>query len=142
MVSMYNTLKVYYPHLQMFHLLARVQLRNTHPSHHGLEYLTRYVQECVRSSYLSPSFLPSHFPNSPLFPYPPPFLPPPPPPTHTHTHTSLHTAAKVQTDAVAPSLWLIRGDHLLLWKEQCCRAYRLCIIMKQLYTCMAYVFQI
>ena len=89
MVSMYNTLKVYYPHLQMFHLLARVQLRNTHPSHHGLEYLTRYVQECVRSSYLSPSFLPSHFPHSSLFPYLPPFLSPP---THTHTHLPPHSS--------------------------------------------------
>ena len=46
-VSMYNTLKGYYLPLQMLHLLARVQLRSTRPSHHSLENPIRYVQELL-----------------------------------------------------------------------------------------------
>ena len=154
-ISMYNTLKGFYLPLQMLHLLVRVQLRSTCPSHHSLENSTRYVQECVTCSYvytyfqqirlpssLLPSFLPLISPFLPFLPLPslpptslPPLRPPPPP--------SLHTGAKDQTEAMAPSpLWLIRRDHLLLRKEQCCRAHRL-HIMKQQHTRMAlYVFQI
>ena len=131
--------------LQMLHPLVRVQLMIRSTCHR--QYNEHCPENPTRSTYICTVcvvicirlFCTVYIVSSAsslLIPLPLPHTPTSTHPhihTHTPTHTHTHTvpAAKCKTQMVAcTSLWLIRGDHLLLRKKQCCHACQFCALIK------------